>query len=283
MMNITYFGYNAFVIETGTVKLVIDPGASLYLPHRLKPIIPPARCAGATHVLVTHGDPDHHWHTDRVAKETGAMVICGADMVRGEGREARMLGPRDRGLAFTLSLPRLRTVRIGETIDAEGVLVTGYPGRHGPLPVRLGPFEFKLKPGPGERLGHGEMVFELAIGPYRIVVFGDTVLMPGAWDCIIGPDLALIPIGGEPTMTADEAANVVAAMRPRLVIPCHYDCPALFRRAYNPVDPDPFAASVVAAGSGCAALRPAESARLEAKSATTQADVTTSDLGRSAP
>lgn len=74
------------------------------------------------------------------------------------------------------------------------------------------------------------MVFELAIGPYRIVVFGDTVLMPGAWDSIIGPDLALIPIGGEPTMTADEAANVVAAMRPRLVIPCHYDCPALFRR-----------------------------------------------------
>lgn len=273
MMNITYFGYNAFVIETGTVKLVIDPGASLYLPDWFKPIIPPARCKGATHVLVTHGDPDHHWHTDRVANDTGAIVICGADMVRGEGSEARMLGPRDRGLAFTLSLPRLRTVRVGETVDADAVQVTGYAGRHGPLPVRLGPFEFTLKPGPGERLGHGEMVFEIAITPYRIVVFGDTVLMPGAWDSIVGPDLVLIPIGGEPTMTDDEAADVVAALRPRLVVPCHYDCPALFSRAYNPVDPEPFVGSVTAAGSRCTALRPGESTRFAVTPPSTDADV----------
>lgn len=71
----------------------------------------------------------------------------------------------------------------------------------------------------------------------------------------------------EPTMTDDEAADVVAMMHPRLAIPCHYDCPALFRRVYNPVDPDPFIASVTAAGSDCAALRPGESARLEAKPA----------------
>jgi L-ascorbate metabolism protein UlaG (beta-lactamase superfamily) len=264
MMDIAYFGYNAFIIETGTAKLVIDPGASLYLPDRFNPIIPPARCAGATHILVTHGDPDHHWHTDRVANDTGAMVICSADMVLGEGRAARMLGPRDRGLAFTLSLPRLRTVSVGQTIDAEGLQVTGYPGRHGPLPVKLGPFEFKLRAGPGKRLGHGEMVFDVKVGSFRIVVFGDTALIPGAWDAICGPDLALIPIGGDPTMTDDEAAGVIAAMCPRLVVPCHYDCPALFSRAYNPVDPGPFEASAIAAGSRCAALSPGESIQLEA-------------------
>lgn len=256
-IEIAYFGYNAFVVSFGPFRLVIDPGASLYLPDRLAPLIPAQALAGATHLLVTHGDPDHHWHSDRVARATGAALICNADMLRDIGGRRLMLGPRDRGLAFTTDLPRVFTLSPGEKIEAEGLQVRGWPGRHGPLPL---PFGLKLRPAPGRRLGHGEMVFEIAGAGRRLVVFGDTVLLPEAWDGMERPDLALVPIGGAPTMTADEAAGVIAQLRPRAVVPCHYDCPALFSRAYNPVDPAPFCTQVQAAGVRCLPLGSGETA-----------------------
>ena len=43
------------------------------------------------------------------------------------------------------------------------------------------------------------------------------------------------------TMDETDALEAVAMMRPRLVIPCHYDCPGFFTRRLNPADVAMFA------------------------------------------
>ena len=54
----------------------------------------------------------------------------------------------------------------------------------------------------------------------RMYVAGDTDATPeaGAVRC----DVALVPVGGTYTMTAEEAASLVNAIRPRCAIPTHY-------------------------------------------------------------
>ena len=111
------------------------------------------RYYGYNAFTITHGDPDHHWHTDRLAAHAGAWVVCSETMVTNrQGREL-MLGPRDRGLAFTTHVDKLRVLGVGQTIEVEGLSVTGLKTSHGPLTMRLGCFTKTLSPGPGERIG----------------------------------------------------------------------------------------------------------------------------------
>jgi L-ascorbate metabolism protein UlaG (beta-lactamase superfamily) len=55
-MNITFYGYNTFVIESGDKKLAIDPGALFLYYFRLTTLIPKTEWNDITHIFVTHGD-----------------------------------------------------------------------------------------------------------------------------------------------------------------------------------------------------------------------------------
>lgn len=82
-MEITYYGYNSFLIKTRNKKIAIDPGGSLYLfKGWLKTLIPEYEWENITHIFVTHGDPDHYWHVDRVAQKSNAPIICNKTMVK---------------------------------------------------------------------------------------------------------------------------------------------------------------------------------------------------------
>lgn len=55
------------------------------------------------------------------------------------------------------------------------------------------------------------------------------------------------PIGGKSahnTMYEKEAIKAVKIMQPKLVIPCHYNCPALFSKKYSPADDKMFSGEV---------------------------------------
>ncbi len=56
----------------------------------------------------------------------------------------------------------------------------------------------------------------------RVYVSGDTDATPEARQ--VRCDVALVPIGGTYTMTAEEAAELINEMRPRYAIPTHYAC-----------------------------------------------------------
>jgi L-ascorbate metabolism protein UlaG (beta-lactamase superfamily) len=133
-MKIKFFGYNAFLIETGDKKIALDLGTLLFYWFRFTSLSPRSEWPDITHILITHGDPDHYWHADRVARVSNAAVIC------------------------------------NETMDVE------------------------------------------------------------------------------------EAVRAVNIMRPRLVIPCHYNCPAFFTKTYNSADDQAFKREAEATGGKCVIL-----------------------------
>ena len=180
-MEITFFGYNAFVIGFGTKKIAIDPGASFYLPDFFRTLIPKVEWSQITHIFVTHGDPDHHWYTDRIAEISGAKVICNEKMVRMINGQKLMLGPRSKGLAFTAPIKNIFTLAVDETIEVDEMQITGIKGTHGPLTLKFGPFSKTLHEGPKERFGYGEMGFQIQVNDRTLTNLGDTILYEDEW------------------------------------------------------------------------------------------------------
>lgn len=261
-MKITFYGYNTFLIESGNKKIAIDPGALFLYYFRLTPLIPKPIWPGVTHILVTHGDPDHYWHMDRVAKASNAKIVCNKTMVKKINGNSLMLGARSKGLAFTMPMQNLFPISVDETIQLDGMSVTGLKATHGPLTIKVGPFSKTVTPGPEERIGWGAIGYNIQIGGKTIVNLGDTLLHMDEWKTLKNPDVLMIPIGGKAihnTMDEEEALQVVQMMRPNLVVPCHYNCPALFSRKYNPADEMMFKRKAEQAGTPCALLSTGQS------------------------
>lgn len=176
-----------------------------------------------------------------------------------------MLGPRDKGLAFTTPMKHLHTLSIDETLQLDGMSITGIKTTHGELVLKLGPFSKTLTPGPDERVGWGAIGFKIQLDGKTIINLGDTLLHEKEWKSIKEPDVLMIPIGGKAihnTMDEAEALQAVGVMRPKLVIPCHYNCPAFFTRTYNPADDMVFKKEVEKIGSQCEVLGIGESLEL---------------------
>lgn len=265
-MKITFYGYNTFLIKSNNKKILIDPGCNLYFfKGWLKSLIPRSEWTDITHIFVTHGDPDHYWYLDRIAAESGASVICNRTMVIEKSFEPLLLGPRDKGLAFTAQIENLHTIAPFETINVDGVKISGIQTTHGPLEIKLGPFSKTLKPGPTERIGWGSIGFEIRLDNKVIINLGDTLIHRNEWETINHPDILMIPIGGEKThntMNEDEALETVDRLKPKLVIPCHYNCPAFHKKNANPVNEEFFYDEVIKMGLKCALLGVNESIEL---------------------
>ena len=265
-MKIKFYGYNTFLIESADKKIAIDPGALFFYWFRFTTLIPKSEWESITHIFLTHGDPDHYWHADRVAKTSKAPVICNKTMVRNVKGKMLMLGPRDKGLAFTTEFKNLHTLSVDETIELDGLSITGIKTTHGELVLKLGPFSKTVKPGPEERIGWGAIGFDIKLNGKRIVNLGDTLLHEKEWQAINEPDVLMIPIGGKAahnTMDVEEAMQAVKNMRPKLVIPCHYNCPGFFTKTYNPADDDQFKSEVEKTGSKCQILKVGDSIDLD--------------------
>jgi L-ascorbate metabolism protein UlaG (beta-lactamase superfamily) len=253
-MKISHYLYNTFLIESDDKKIAIDPGAKLLYYFRLPTLIPKSEWNDITHIFVTHGDPDHHWHTDRVADASNAPVICNKTMVQNKDDKKLMLSTRKGGLTFKTQIKKLHTISVDETIELDGMSITGIKTTHGPLTLKLGPLSKTVHPGPDERVGWGAIGFKIEIDGKTIVNLGDTLLHKKEWREITNPDILMIPIGGKAvhnTMDEEEALKAVRLMKPKLVIPCHYNVPAFFTKKYNPADDKMFKKEVEKMGIKC--------------------------------
>ncbi len=173
-----------------------------------------------------------------------------------------MLGPRDKGVAFTTPFKKLHTILVDKTIQLDGMSITGIKTTHGNLKIKLGPFSKTLKPGPEERVGWGAIGFNIKLDGKSIVNLGDTLLHTDEWKTINNPDVLMIPIGGKAihnTMDEKEALEAVKIMCPKLVIPCHYNCPAFFTKKYNQANDEMFKKEVNQTGAKCEILHKGES------------------------
>ena len=263
-MKITHYLYNAFLIEEGDKKIAIDPGGLLLYFFRMTTLIPKTEWGSITHIFITHGDPDHYWHADRVAEASGAAVICNHTMVSKANGQALMLGPRSKGVKFTTLIRNVHAVGVGETIELNGLKVTGIKTTHGSLVLKVGPFSKTVHPGPNERIGWGAIGFDIQLEGKHIVNLGDT-LLEAEWGTIPRPDVLMIPIGGKAvhnTMDEEDALKAVKQIKAAFVIPCHYNVPAFFSKAYNPADAEYFRREVEKMGSRCALLERGETVEI---------------------
>ncbi|MBA7676468.1 hypothetical protein ES703_84709 [subsurface metagenome] len=257
-IKITHYLYNTFIIESGDKKIAIDPGAELYFFRLFNTILPKSEWENITHIFVTHGDPDHYWHADKVAEASNAPIICNKTMVKNIKGKKLMLGPRDRGLAFTTPIKELHTISVDETIQLDGMSITGIKATHGTLTFKFGPFSKTEKPGPDERIGWGAIGFKIQLDGKTLVNLGDTLLHEKEWKEIRNSDVLMIPIGGKAvhnTMDEEEALQAVRIMSPKLVIPCHYNLPAFFSKNYNPADDKMFRNEVEKLGTECSIMK----------------------------
>lgn len=259
-MKIKHYLYNAFLIESGDKKIAIDPGQNLWM-FKLQSLIPESEWSNVTHIVITHGDPDHHWQSDRVAKASKAPVVCGKGLTKNENGKTLVIDPRGKGLTSWIEYENLHPLDVGESITLNSVKLEAIKTLHGPISIPILGFNIKKQPGPGERTGLGAMGFKITIGDKSIVNLGDTILLK-EWEGL-KPDVLMLPIGGLGnniwTMDVQDAIAAVKLISPKIVIPCHYNVPFLWIKKMATADDQHFKQEVEKMGIKCIILHKGDS------------------------
>ncbi len=171
-MKIKHYLYNAFLIEDGKNKIAIDPGQNLWI-FKLGSLIPKSEWSSITHILITHGDPDHHWQSDRVAEASNAPVICGKELSKIEKGKTLLVATRNGGVTSWVAFENVHVLDVGQSVDLKGVRIEAVKSVHGPIVIPILWFKKRNYPGPGKRTGLGSMGFKVIIDDKTIVNLGD--------------------------------------------------------------------------------------------------------------
>jgi L-ascorbate metabolism protein UlaG (beta-lactamase superfamily) len=188
---ITWYGHAALGLETGGFKLLVDP----FLTGNPAASIQ-ADKAPADFILISHGHGDHVGDTQAIAKRTGAMVISNFEIAnwfeaKGLKTHGQHIGG---GYKHPFGYLKLTLALHGSTMP---------DGANGGNPAG-----FLLSTNDGK----------------KVYLAGDTGLF-GDMSLIgdEGLDLAVIPIGDNYTMGPDDALRAVKLLRPKHVIPIHFN------------------------------------------------------------
>lgn len=218
-----FLGHACVSVTDGKHNLIIDP----FLTHNPIAVIKPEDVK-ADYVLLTHGHGDHFGDTEQIAKSNDATVIASFEL--GE-------------LCLNKGL-KVHQMHIGGAHEFDFGRVKTTIAHHG------GGFD-----------GEGGMVYSGPPLGYLITIAGKTLYHSGDtglfYDMkLIGEinqiDLAFIPIGDNFTMGIDDAVKAVEFLKPKKVVPIHYDTFDLIAQ-----DPKEFASKVK--GSEVRILKPGDS------------------------
>jgi L-ascorbate metabolism protein UlaG (beta-lactamase superfamily) len=221
-VTLTFVGHSCFVVESDGKTIVVDPFITGNPAARIA-----AEDVAPTTILVTHAHDDHVGDTVKLADRTGAPVIAQVE------------------LAGYLASKGCETItpNYGGTAKFDGGSVKLTPAWHTSSHSEGGPL--------GQPAG---MI--LRFGERAIYFAGDTALFLDMQ--LIGDegiDVAVLPIGDYFTMGPDDAVRAVKFVRPKVVIPCHYN-------TFPPIQQDAaaFKKSVEEQTSAtCVVLQPGES------------------------
>jgi L-ascorbate metabolism protein UlaG (beta-lactamase superfamily) len=183
--------------------------------------------------------------------------VCGIGLTKVQDGETLVVDPRGRGLTSWVTFDNLHPLDVGESIELDGVTIEAIKSVHGPIAVPILGLTFRQTPGPHERVGLGSMAFLITIGNKSILNLGDSLLLTD-WEGL-RPTVLMLPIGGLGentwTMDVDDAIAAVELIDPKLVIPCHYSVPFLWKRKFAVADDARFKREVEALGKECRILR----------------------------
>lgn len=208
MPRIQYLSHSAFLLETSGKRILFDPffTGNPKAPARASQIHP-------DYILVSHGHGDHLGDSVEISKSTGAVIVAPFELAMWCGKHGAKIHDTHIGGGWDFEFGRVKL-----TIAHHGSAV----GPDEQLEYAGNPCGF-LVTSEGKTLYHA----------------GDTGLfydmkLIGEMNAI---DLALLPIGDNYTMGLTDAVKAVELLRPKAVVPMHYDTFELIK-----ADPAQFAA-----------------------------------------
>lgn len=223
-VQLTWYGHAAMRLDTGGYKLLVDP----FFTGNPAATISPEK-AEADYILITHGHGDHVGDTVSIAKRTGAGLISNFEIATWLENQG---------------LPKCHGQHIGGGFHHPFGYLKFTQAVHGSaLPDGSdggNPAGFLLSTQEGE----------------KVYLAGDTGLF-GDMSLIgdEGVDLAVLPIGDNYTMGPEDALRAVKMIRPKHVIPIHFNTWELIEQ-----DPNDWASRVKAeTGAEVHVLKPGES------------------------
>ena len=192
MVKIKWLGHAAFTVEGKKVKLIIDP----FLKDNPAAKYEEKDLENLDLILVTHGHSDHLGDTIELANKTNAAVIAIYEL-------AQYL--LKRGVLSVISM------NIGGTVEFKETKVTMVKAEHS-------------SSYDGQYMGN-PAGYVIQIDGKNIYHAGDTALFKDME--LIGEmfniDLALLPVGGVFTMDTKQAIKAIEMLKPKMVIPMHYN------------------------------------------------------------
>ncbi len=198
-IQITWLGHAAFLFDFAGVRVVTDP----YLRGNPAAKVNAADLP-ADLILVTHGHNDHVGDTVEIAGKSGASVISNTEI-------CSWLDERGVKKTLPLYISGARKTAFGSVKAVSAVHGSSLPdGSYGGL--ALG---FLLSAEDGRRI-----YFAGDTG-----LFGDMKLIGDE-----GIDVAILPIGGVYTMGAADSIRAIQLIRPKVVIPMHFNTWELIRQ-----------------------------------------------------
>ena len=201
MLKVTFYGHSCFLLEDGSKRIIIDP----FLTGN--PVCPvKAADVRVDYVLVTHGHADHLGDAVDLSKRCKAPVVACYEVAGFCGKKGATFHPLHigGGRDFDFGRAKLTPAWHGSGIDDGGQLV--YGGTPGGFVVWMG----------------GKTVYHAG----DTGLFGDMELIGR----LHKPDLALLPIGDNFTMGPDDAVEAVRLIKPKRVVPMHYNTFDLIRQ-----------------------------------------------------
>lgn len=225
MPKLTYFGHDAFLVETSKARIAIDP---FITGNPLAGVS--ASDIKVDYVLLTHGHGDHLGDGLDIARRCGATIVSTFELAsycQSKGAKAHPMHIGG-GFNFNFGRVKLTIAHHGNAVDTENGLLA------------LGPPAGILLTADGKTLYHA----------------GDTGLfldmkLIGEMNDI---DVALLPIGDNFTMGLDDAVKAVEFLAPKLAVPMHYNTFDVIS-----ADPSEFVSKVRAAGGYADVLKVGES------------------------
>lgn len=189
MLNFTYYGHSAFLLDDGKYKVLFDP----FLTGNPRAAIK-AEDVDCDYILISHAHGDHLGDAPEIAAHTGAELVAIPEVLA--ICEQRVPGlkqhPMNLGGSLTLPFGKVRMTLAQHSSGVAGGIACG---------------------------------FVVYMGGKVVYFAGDTALFSDMQ--LIGHkdqlDYALLPIGDNYTMGLEDAAMAAQLLNARHVIPIHYN------------------------------------------------------------
>ncbi len=192
-MKLSYYGHSCFAVETGGATLLFDP---FIRPNSLASAVDVASIR-ADYILISHGHFDHVADAVELAKQTGATVISNFEIYTWLGHQGvEKVHPMNHGGSFQFHFGRVKFVNaIHSSVLPDGT----YGGNPGGFVVQNAEGSFYYA---------GDTALTL-----------DMKLIAEEFDL----SFAVLPIGDNFTMGANDAGRASKLLKCQTVVGVHYD------------------------------------------------------------